>query len=103
MPISTKKVRNVVDFSGPSGNAFFLIGTVSDVLKRTGHSPASISLVVKEMKSSDYNNLIATFLSIAEPHFDIVISKELWEEVEPLYCEKMSKTKVVNHSKIKMS
>lgn len=92
MPVSTKKPNRVIDLSGPEGNAFVLLGIVDDVLKQTKHSPVSIKMILDEMKSSDYNNLVATFLSIVEPYFDIRMSEELWEKVEPLYLEKMGET-----------
>jgi len=53
---TTKK--QVIDLTGPEGNAFFLLGTASNLCKRLDMDDES---VLEEMKSGDYENLIETF------------------------------------------
>jgi hypothetical protein len=53
---TTKK--QVIDLTGPEGNAFFLLGTASNLCKQLDMDDES---VLEEMKSGDYENLIETF------------------------------------------
>lgn len=47
-----------IDLTGPQGNAFFLLGTVSNLAKQLGMDSEEI---IEEMKSGDYENLIKVF------------------------------------------
>jgi hypothetical protein len=49
---------NQIDLSGPKGNAFFLIGQAKMWAKELDLDADAIS---KEMRSSDYENLISVF------------------------------------------
>ena len=53
---TTKK--QVIDLTGPDGNAFFLLGTASKLCKEMGIYD---TLVVDDMMSGDYEHLINTF------------------------------------------
>jgi len=53
---TTKK--QVIDLTGPQGNAYFLLGTASNLCKQLDMDEES---VLEEMKSGGYGNLINTF------------------------------------------
>jgi len=48
----------VIDLTGPQGNAFFLLGTATNLAKELGLSAEAIC---NEMKTGDYENLIEVF------------------------------------------
>lgn len=48
----------VIDLTGPQGNAFYLMGFAQKNARKFGLDSSSI---LEEMKSGDYENLIATF------------------------------------------
>ena len=60
MAILTKntKKKQVIDLTGPEGNAFVLLGTASKLCKQLGIYD---TLVVDEMTSGNYEHLIKTF------------------------------------------
>jgi hypothetical protein len=47
-----------IDLTGPQGNAFFLLGTASNLAKQLGLNSEEI---LEEMKSGDYENLLEVF------------------------------------------
>ena len=47
-----------IDLTGPQGNAYFLLGTASNLAKQLGLDGAKI---LSEMKSGDYENLLQVF------------------------------------------
>jgi hypothetical protein len=47
-----------IDLTGPDGNAFFLIGTASNLAKQLGLDRNSIK---EEMMAGDYENLVNVF------------------------------------------
>jgi hypothetical protein len=51
-------IKVVVELSGPSGNAFAILGQVEKALKNAGHRAAAAEYI-KEATSSDYVNLLA--------------------------------------------
>ncbi len=53
----------IIELSGESGNAFYILGMVKKCCDKTGQDWDAIN---KEMTSGDYNNLIA----VVEKHFD---------------------------------
>jgi hypothetical protein len=56
-----KKPRNgrvTIDLTGPQGNAFYLLGTAQSLCRTAGIDSAA---VLSEMKSGDYENLVAVF------------------------------------------
>jgi hypothetical protein len=51
-----------INLDGPQGNAFALMGIAKNLAKQLGWEPSRIDLLINEMKSSDYDHLIAVFL-----------------------------------------
>tara|TARA_R110000850_G_scaffold6518_3_gene25285 strand:- start:675 stop:899 length:225 start_codon:yes stop_codon:yes gene_type:complete len=47
-----------IDLTGPQGNAYFLMGTASNLAKQLGLDGTKI---ISEMKSGDYENLLQVF------------------------------------------
>ena len=58
---SNKWKKQVIDLTGPEGNAFYLLGTASKLCKQIGISSPRTKEIMDEMKSSDYENLIQLF------------------------------------------
>ena len=48
----------VIDLTGPEGNAFFLMGQANRYARQLGLDK---EVVINEMKSGDYENLVAVF------------------------------------------
>ena len=48
----------VIDLTGPEGNAFFLMGQANRYARQLGLYK---EVVINEMKSGDYENLVAVF------------------------------------------
>lgn len=62
LPESNRKItKQVIDLSGPQGNAFFILGTASSLGRQLGYTKEKIEEVNAEMTSSDYENLITVF------------------------------------------
>ena len=62
MAILTKEPRKqVIDLTGPDGNAFYLLGTAMNLCKQIGISSERTEEILDELKSSDYEHLIKTF------------------------------------------
>jgi len=53
-----EKLGIEIDLTGPDGNAFFLIGTASNLAKQLGLDRNSIK---EEMMAGDYENLVNVF------------------------------------------
>jgi hypothetical protein len=53
--------KQVIDLTGPQGNAYFLLGTASNLCKQIGINEHETDSILEEMKSSGYVNLIETF------------------------------------------
>ena len=58
---SNKWKKQVIDLTGPEGNAFYLLGTAQNLCKQIGISSSRTKEILDEMKSSDYENLIQLF------------------------------------------
>ena len=56
-----KYKKQVIDLTGPDGNAYFLLGTASNLCKQIRISSERTEEILDEMKSSDYENLIKVF------------------------------------------
>jgi hypothetical protein len=50
-----------IDLTGPQGNAFFLLGTASKLGRQLGLDSDEIEIILRNMRSGDYENLIQTF------------------------------------------
>ena len=55
-----------VQLVGTDGNAWALIGRVSQALRRGGQSKEFIDAFVKEATSGDYNHLLCTCMEVCE-------------------------------------
>ena len=53
--------KQVIDLTGPDGNAYFLLGTAMNLCKQIGISSVRTEEILDELKSSDYEHLITTF------------------------------------------
>ncbi len=57
--IKSKKETGIeIDLTGPNGNAFYLLGTASNLSKQLGLNSKEIQT---EMMKGDYEHLVATF------------------------------------------
>ena len=71
----SKQYKQVIDLDGPDGNAFVLRGTARSVLRKGGENDFS-EMVLKEMQSSDYTNLVKTFDKYLGSYFTLETSNE---------------------------
>jgi hypothetical protein len=49
----------ILNVDGPQGNAYAVMGTVENCMKRAGYDRARIDEVITEMKAGDYDHLIS--------------------------------------------
>ena len=57
--VNKPKTRGIeIDLTGPQGNAFFLLGTASNLAKQL---ELDGSKIMEEMKRGDYENLLQVF------------------------------------------
>lgn len=68
MIVEKQHKKQVIDLTGPQGNAFVLLGIASSVYKQVGkeyfnilHGIISWTEIQKQMMSGDYENLVQTF------------------------------------------
>ena len=60
--IKSKKSKGIeIDLTGPQGNAYFLLGTASKLGRQLGLDNDEISIILRNMRSSDYENLVNVF------------------------------------------
>jgi hypothetical protein len=52
--------KPTVKLIGQDGNAFFILGKISDALREAGADPKYIQKYFKESTAGDYNNLLQT-------------------------------------------
>ena len=69
---SNKWKKQVIDLTGPDGNAFYLLGTAMNLCKQIGIDSERTEEILDELKSSDYENLIKVF----DRYFGSVIDLE---------------------------
>ena len=53
--------ENIIDLTGPDGNAFSLMARAVDLGKQLGYNAHDCSKIQEEMTRGDYENLIAVF------------------------------------------
>ena len=53
--------KQVIDLTGPQGNAYFLLGTANNLCKQLDLSDDAKEKISNEMMSGGYENLIKTF------------------------------------------
>ena len=58
---SNEYKKQVIDLTGPDGNAFYLLGTAMNLCKQLDLSSKKTEEILDELKSSDYEHLITTF------------------------------------------
>lgn len=63
-----KQSKQVIDLTGPQGNAFYLLGLVQSIYSQSGAMDLGRE-IVKEMQSGDYEHLIKTFDLYLGDHF----------------------------------
>ena len=73
MAILTKEPRKqVIDLTGPQGNAFYLLGLASKLCKQLDLDDDTKQKISDEMQSDGYENLIQTF----DKYFGMIIDLE---------------------------
>jgi len=73
MAILTKQPKKqVIDLTGPQGNAFYLLGTAMNLCKQLDFSELATQGILEDMKLGDYEHLITRF----DYHFGDVIDLE---------------------------
>jgi len=75
------KTNVVVKLVGEDGNAFAIIGRVSQALKKNGHADLAKEFQ-KEAMSGDYNHLLITAMEYVEIEGDVDQDMEDEEDVE---------------------
>jgi ERCC4-related helicase len=65
--MSDTRKRPKVKLVGEDGNAFAILGRCKEAARKAGWTKEQIDEVMKEMRSGDYNHLLAT----AMDHFDV--------------------------------
>lgn len=63
--------KQVIDLSGPQGNAFYLMAVVKETFRRSGARELGDD-IVKEMMNGDYEHLVKTFDLYLGEHFKLV-------------------------------
>ena len=53
--------ENIIDLTGPDGNAFSLMARAVDFGKQLGYNAHDCAKIQEEMTSGDYENLISVF------------------------------------------
>ena len=62
MAILTKEPRKqVIDLTGPQGNAFYLMGVANNFMRNLEFTQEEAESIWEELKSGDYEHLITTF------------------------------------------
>ena len=62
MILKKQKTKGIeIDLTGPQGNAYFLLGTASKLGKQLGWDRDEIEILLRQMRRSDYENLVNTF------------------------------------------
>ena len=61
--------KQVIDLTGPQGNAFYLLGTAMKLSKEIG---LNVTAVLDDLKGGDYEHLITRF----DYHFGMIIDLE---------------------------
>lgn len=61
---------------GVDGNAFCIMGYISNAMRRTGYSEEEIDKYLSEAQSSDYSNLVAVSSDQINKVNEVLISKE---------------------------
>ena len=68
----TTPKKQVIDLTGPQGNAFFLLAMVWEYGKQLEMNPSEMNAIEKDMQSGDYEHLISVF----DEHFGDYVDLE---------------------------
>ena len=66
----TRVTREVIDLGGPQGNAYYLLGRAQNLSKQLDLDAEAI---LKEMKESDYDNLVKIFDKYFGEFVDLIL------------------------------
>ena len=64
--------KQVIDLTGPQGNAFYLLGLAMKLCKQIEYSELATQGIIEDMNSGDYEHLIRRF----DYHFGELIDLE---------------------------
>ena len=53
--------KQVIDLTGPEGNAFYLLGLADKLCDQLGSAVGSKDLIMRSLRAGDYENLIRVF------------------------------------------
>ena len=73
--------ERIIDLDGPDGNAFNLLAIATKLLREHENfnlDDKSQHMIIKEMKSNDYNNLVKTFNQYFGSIFILETTNEEW-------------------------
>ena len=56
-----KQSKTTINIDGPDGNAFMLLGLAKRFLKQLERSSDDIDIIISEMQSGNYDNLLIVF------------------------------------------
>lgn len=63
--------KQVIDLSGPEGNAFYLMSVVKQTFRKSGARELG-DQIVEEMMKGDYDHVVKTFELYLGDHFKLV-------------------------------
>lgn len=66
----TPVTREVIDLTGPKGNAYYILGRAQNLSKQL---ELDAEAILEEMKESDYDNLIRVFDKYFGEYVDIIL------------------------------
>jgi len=66
----TRVTREVIDLSGPEGNAYYLLGRAQNLSKQL---ELDAETILEEMKASDYDNLVKVFDKYFGEFVDLIL------------------------------
>jgi hypothetical protein len=64
--------KQIIDISGPHGNAYYLIGAAAVFGQKLGRSLSEIDGVIDDMKSGDYDHLVKVFETHFSDHVQLI-------------------------------
>ena len=77
-----RKRRLTINLMGESGNAYWLLGYASDLCEQLGISKERAKEIQKDMKSCDYNHLVAVFEVNFGEFVTLEADKDLLESIK---------------------
>jgi hypothetical protein len=68
--------KQVVDLSGPQGNAYFLLASASRMGRQLGMTAEEVEVMMADMRSSDYKHLVETFDNHFGTFVDLILPEK---------------------------